>query len=183
MPLIFASPAYRSGTMLVAVTFDEANASDGTSCCNETPGPNNPTPGFSAILAPIYKQFGIPIPAVQTGGGQTGAVLFNPRYIAPGSVDTTGSYNHYSALRSYEDILGLTTGGGRWHRAHRLCRTIRRGPLRARCVQCHQPCIRAPRVTRADRPARRCPRPGSLGSRRRPRPYVDRRLPVNATGS
>ena len=28
-----------------------------------------------------------------------------------GSTDTTGSYNHYSALRSYEDLLGLTTGG------------------------------------------------------------------------
>jgi hypothetical protein len=26
-------------------------------------------------------------------------------------VDTTGFYNHYSALRSYEDLLGLTTGG------------------------------------------------------------------------
>jgi hypothetical protein len=28
-----------------------------------------------------------------------------------GSTDTSGSYNHYSALRSYEDLLGLTTGG------------------------------------------------------------------------
>ena len=32
-------------------------------------------------------------------------------YIVPGTVDTTGSYNHYSALRSYEDLLGLTSGG------------------------------------------------------------------------
>ena len=29
----------------------------------------------------------------------------------PGTVDTTGSYNHYSALRSYEDLLGMTKGG------------------------------------------------------------------------
>lgn len=101
----------RQQSSVVAVTFDEANAADGTSCCNEIAGPNNPTPGFSAILAPIYKRFGIPIPAVQTGGGQTGTVLFNPRYITPGGVNTTGSYNHYSALRSYEDILGMTTGG------------------------------------------------------------------------
>ena len=28
----------------------------------------------------------------------------------PGSVNTTGSYNHYSALRSYEDLLGLEGG-------------------------------------------------------------------------
>jgi hypothetical protein len=45
------------------------------------------------------------------GGGQIGALLLNPKYLTPGSTDTTGSYNHYSALRSYEDLLGLTTGG------------------------------------------------------------------------
>jgi hypothetical protein len=42
-------------------------------------------------------------------------VLLNPRYIKPGTVDVTGSYNHYSALRSYEDLLGLTTGGSDGH--------------------------------------------------------------------
>jgi hypothetical protein len=45
------------------------------------------------------------------GGGQTGAVLLNRRLIRPGTENATGSYNHYSALRSYEDILGLTSGG------------------------------------------------------------------------
>ena len=45
------------------------------------------------------------------GGGQIGALLLNPKYLIAGSTDTTGSYNHYSALRSYEDLLGLTTGG------------------------------------------------------------------------
>jgi hypothetical protein len=38
-------------------------------------------------------------------------VLFNTRFIKPGSHNVTGQYNHYSALRSYEDILGLTSGG------------------------------------------------------------------------
>ena len=38
-------------------------------------------------------------------------MLFNIRWIRPGSVNTTGAYNHYSALRSYEDLLGLTRGG------------------------------------------------------------------------
>ena len=38
-------------------------------------------------------------------------MLFNKRFIEPGSVNTTGSYNHYSALRSYEDMLGVTHGG------------------------------------------------------------------------
>jgi hypothetical protein len=40
-----------------------------------------------------------------------GVLLHNPLWVRPGAVDTTGSYNHYSALRSYEDLLGLTSGG------------------------------------------------------------------------
>jgi phosphatidylinositol-3-phosphatase len=62
-------------------------------------------------LAPLFKQLGLPIPNPATGGGQVGAVLLNPRYIKPGSVDDSGYYNHYSALRSYEDLLGITSGG------------------------------------------------------------------------
>ena len=38
-------------------------------------------------------------------------MLLDPRYVEPGSVDSTGQYNHYSALRSYEDMLGITRGG------------------------------------------------------------------------
>ena len=45
------------------------------------------------------------------GGGQIGAVVFSSKWIQPGSVDATGSYNHYSALRTFEDLLGLTSGG------------------------------------------------------------------------
>jgi hypothetical protein len=45
------------------------------------------------------------------GGGEVGAVLLNPDWIKPGTVDTTGSYNHYSALRTFEDLLGISTGG------------------------------------------------------------------------
>lgn len=105
MPLILGSPAYRSGDTLVVITFDEAavNASDPTyaaACCNEQPGPNTMAPGSSAATSDSAP-----------GGGRTGAVLLNPRYLRPGTVDTAGSYNHYSALRSYEDLLGLTTGG------------------------------------------------------------------------
>ena len=38
-------------------------------------------------------------------------MLLDPRYVEPGSVDSTGEYNHYSALRSYEDLLGITRDG------------------------------------------------------------------------
>ena len=43
--------------------------------------------------------------------------MLNARYIVPGTDNTTGQYNHYSALRSYEDLLGLRRGGtdGRGH--------------------------------------------------------------------
>jgi hypothetical protein len=105
MPLILGSPAYRSGNTLVVITFDEAavNATDPTyaaACCNEQPGPNTMAPGSSAATSDSAP-----------GGGRTGAVLLNPRYLKAGTIDTAGSYNHYSALRSYEDLLGLTTGG------------------------------------------------------------------------
>ena len=106
MPLILASPAYKSGQMLVTLTFDEGSILDTTACCNEQPGPNWGFPGFSPLLGTPPTTAG-----ADPGGGRVGALLLNAKYIQPGTVDTTGSYNHYSALRSYEDLLGLTSGG------------------------------------------------------------------------
>ncbi|MFL5838940.1 MAG: alkaline phosphatase family protein, partial [Thermoleophilaceae bacterium] len=40
------------------------------------------------------------------GGGRVGMVLLSP-YILPKSVNTTGFYNHFSLLRSIEDLFGL----------------------------------------------------------------------------
>jgi hypothetical protein len=42
------------------------------------------------------------------GGGDTGAILIS-RYIKPGTVSNT-YYNHYSTLRSLEDIFGVAAG-------------------------------------------------------------------------
>jgi phosphatidylinositol-3-phosphatase len=118
MPMIFASPAYRSGRMLVVLTFDESGFTDARACpdanqvdCRSPTGPNVTNPGFSPVLA-LFRLQTPPTATFQyAGGGQVGAVLFNPRFIEPGSINTTGSYNHYSALRSFEDILGITRGG------------------------------------------------------------------------
>ena len=110
LPLIVTSQAYRTGQMLVVITFDEGNVTDATACCNEQPGPNWAFPGYS----PLLILFGIPeptTPGADPGGGKLGAVLLNAKYIVPGTDNTTGQYNHYSALRSYEDLLGLTRGG------------------------------------------------------------------------
>jgi hypothetical protein len=88
VPRITGSPAFRRDGLL-AVIFDEAEG-DSSACCNEQPGPNTPAPG---------GQGGGP------GGGRTGAVLLS-RFIAPGTV-TSQAYNHYSFLRSVEDVFGV----------------------------------------------------------------------------
>ena len=107
VPVILNSPAYREGDTLLVITFDEsdvdaqANPSYAAACCNEQAGPNTPAPGNASATADSQAP----------GGGQIGALLLNPRYIKAGSIDKSGSYNHYSALRSYEDLLGIRTGG------------------------------------------------------------------------
>ncbi|MFL5886762.1 MAG: alkaline phosphatase family protein [Thermoleophilaceae bacterium] len=88
VPQILGSPAYKEGGLLM-VLFDEADTDD-SACCNEQPGPNTPNPAG---------------PRPGAGGGKTGAVLISP-YIQPGTVNTT-AYNHYSMLRSVEDVFGL----------------------------------------------------------------------------
>ncbi len=132
MPLILGSPAYRSGHMLVVITADEGSLTDTTAGDHETPGPDSANPGYSPLLnAPIpefggrtyYQLLGVkgltpgqaPPAGTMPGGGRIGALLLNPRYVHDGTVDTAGSYNHYSALRTYEDLLGLDTGGSDGH--------------------------------------------------------------------
>jgi hypothetical protein len=134
MPLILNSPAYKDGSMLVMVTFDEGGLTDTAAGDSEQPGPGNANPGYSPLLnTPIpayggrtyYQLLGItnltpgqqPPTGTMPGGGRIGAVLLNPFWVKAGSVDTAGSYNHYSALRTFEDLLGVRTGGadGRGH--------------------------------------------------------------------
>jgi phosphatidylinositol-3-phosphatase len=90
VPVIMAAPAYRDGGLIV-ITFDEG--SDAAACCGESSGlgpshPNVPLPGKTG-----------------PGGGRIGAVLLSP-LIRPGTVSTV-PYNHYSLLRTIEDIFGL----------------------------------------------------------------------------
>ncbi len=90
VPRITDSPAYADGGMLI-ITWDEGNSprpQSSGSCCNEQNGPNTASPG---VVGP--------------GGGRTGTVVLSP-YVVPGSVNDT-PYNHYSFLRSVEDLFGL----------------------------------------------------------------------------
>ncbi len=88
VPQILQSPAYQAGGLL-AVIFDES-ASGAEACCNEQSA-NTPNAGG---------------PSQGPGGGRVGAVLLS-QYVQPGSVNTT-PYNHYSLLRSVEDLFGLS---------------------------------------------------------------------------
>lgn len=87
VPLIMRSPAYRRDGLII-ITWDEAPSAHKEACCNEPTGPNTTAPGAGG-----------------PGGGRTGAVLLS-RFIKPGTVSDT-PYNHYSQLRSVEDIFGL----------------------------------------------------------------------------
>jgi len=90
VPLIMASPAYRDGG-LILITFDEGSTD--TACCGETSGlssshPNTVAPGLRG-----------------PGGGDVGLVALSP-FIRPGTVSKV-AYNHYSMLRTIEDIFRL----------------------------------------------------------------------------
>lgn len=87
VPEILASKAYRQSGLLV-ITTDEAPSSgeyaDSSSCCDQ--------PTFPNVQA-------------STGGGEVGALLLSP-FIKGGGISQE-SYDHFSLLRSIEDIFGL----------------------------------------------------------------------------
>jgi len=124
VPKILASPAYQQDGMLL-VTFDESGytttqTTDPTShattvqllfpgglCCNQQPGPSISTTyprTFSIAAAP-----GLTYNIVMNGfgGDVVGAVLVSP-FVMAGSMSTT-AYNHYSMLKSLEQIFGIST--------------------------------------------------------------------------
>jgi hypothetical protein len=121
VPRILASPAYRQDGLLI-VTFDESSfvtptvsknpatgqttvtvTYPGQTCCHQPPGPNlagvRPTT-MTVVNTPAV----VPTLVMQDyGGDRIGAVLLSP-FIVPGSTSAK-PYNHYSLLRSLEDIF------------------------------------------------------------------------------
>ena len=93
VPEITSSKAYKENGLL-AITTDEAPPSgefaDSSSCCGQPQFPNLPAP--SSALGP-------------EGGGQVGALLLSP-FIAKAGVSQE-PYNHFSLLRTIEDLFGL----------------------------------------------------------------------------
>lgn len=116
IPIITASPAYQQDGLII-INFDESTYGsvvpsangvaitfNGAVCCNEQPGPNLPSyPQASTIKV---GSAAYTLTYTNYGGDNTGAVLLS-KFIKPGTVTTAG-YNHYSMLRSIEDIFGLS---------------------------------------------------------------------------
>jgi phosphatidylinositol-3-phosphatase len=121
VPKILQSPAYKEDGLLI-ITFDEGDFSSpeaatdpqtaittittraaGEHCCGQRMGPN--------IVRPVVQTF-VESPKVTYlvkiqgyGGDRIGAVVLCP-FIKPGTVSNL-AYNHYSLLRSLEDIYHL----------------------------------------------------------------------------
>jgi phosphatidylinositol-3-phosphatase len=93
VPEITGSKAYKENGLL-AITVDEAPSSgefaDSSSCCGQPQFPN--LPASSSALGP-------------EGGGQVGALLLSP-FIKQGV--SQEPYNHFSLLRTIEDMFGLS---------------------------------------------------------------------------
>ncbi len=96
VPRIMASPAYKQGG-LIFVTFDEAGSDENAAaCCGE-----RDSLGFADPSHPNTNEPGLYGP----GGGRVGAVALSP-FIKPGTKSKL-DYNHYSLLKTVEEIFGL----------------------------------------------------------------------------
>ena len=111
VPIITASPAYKEGGLLI-INFDEGGPTTskapsggivitfpGEQCCSQKPGPNIGTFPQSTAIGPYT------ITTNGFGGDRTGAVLLSP-FVKAGTVSNT-AFNHYSMLKTIEDIFGL----------------------------------------------------------------------------
>jgi len=102
VPAIEASPAYKEGG-LIAIVSSQARQTgptpDLSSCCIAPTYPNLPPEAAppEAVPGPV-KPSG--------GGGRVGLLLLSP-FVAPGTVNESGYYNHYSLLRSIEELFEL----------------------------------------------------------------------------
>jgi hypothetical protein len=91
VPQILASKAFKKGGLLI-ITADEAPSTgefaDSSSCCGQPAYPN-----YTAT-------------EIDHGGGGVGALLLSP-FIKGGTI-SQDSYNHFSLLRTIEDVFGLS---------------------------------------------------------------------------
>jgi hypothetical protein len=101
VPAIQASPAYKEGG-LIAITSAQARqtgpAPDLSSCCISPIYPNLSPEATPEVATGPVKLTG--------GGGRIGLLLLSP-FVAPGTVNESGYFNHFSLLRSIEELFEL----------------------------------------------------------------------------
>lgn len=116
IPLIMKSPAYKKDGLII-ITFDEGGDGKvehtktgtlvtvfGASCCNQQAGPNFDRK-YPVVKTEISHGRRTTITTLSFGGDRPGAVLLS-KYIRPGTVSNV-PYNHYSLLKSLEEIFGI----------------------------------------------------------------------------
>ncbi len=116
IPVILDSPAYKKDGLLI-ITFDEGGDGkiektalgtdvtvDGAACCNEQEGPNLGRT-YPTVRTQMSHGRRITIRTLSYGGDRPGALLLS-RYIRPGTLSDV-PYNHYSLLKSLEEIFGI----------------------------------------------------------------------------
>jgi hypothetical protein len=123
VPLILNSPAFKEDGLLI-ITFDEGDVSkltsvngsttinaitsQGISCCGQQPGPNiGPLVAGGAPLTLQFEGSNPPffISTPGFGGDRVGGVLLSP-FLKAGTTSNV-PFNHYSMLKTIEDIFGL----------------------------------------------------------------------------
>ena len=116
IPAILGSPAYKKDGLIV-IDFDEGGTGKieqtntgtvaivyGEFCCGQQEGPNLDRK-YPITVTRIAHGKRISKKTLNFGGDRTGALLLS-RYIRPGTVSNV-PYNHYSLLKSLEEIFGI----------------------------------------------------------------------------
>ncbi len=116
IPQILDSPAYKKDGLII-INFDEGGRGEiqktatgtvvtsyGAACCNQQEGPNLGKT-YPVVRQRMSNGSLITVKTDNFGGDRTGALLLS-RYIRPGTVSDV-PYNHYSLLKSLEEIFGI----------------------------------------------------------------------------
>jgi hypothetical protein len=119
VPQIEQSAAYKDGGM-IAITFDQAPQSgpnaDSSSCCQQPAYPNMPAgatgpSGPSGATGTTGATGASGASGSTTGGGGHVGLLLISSFVKAGSINMTDDYNHFSLLRSIEDLFSLPHTG------------------------------------------------------------------------
>jgi hypothetical protein len=116
IPMIMHSAAYKKDGLII-ITFDEGGDGKvqrvgkrivvtvaGASCCRQQEGPNLGRK-YPNVITRVSRGRQITVKTLSFGGDRPGALLLS-KYIRPGTVSNV-PYNHYSLLKSLEEIFGI----------------------------------------------------------------------------